>query len=68
VKDNFSILKNYFFLYNKLKFRYLKKIKVVKKKTKSSSFIRPETKNIFIASLFIILGAVSIFSELESTA
>jgi len=41
---------------------------VVKKKTKSSSFIRPETKNIFIASLFIILGAVSIFSELESTA
>ncbi len=42
---------------------------MAKKKTKNSSnIIRPDTKNIFIACIFIILWAISIFSELDSTA
>lgn len=38
------------------------------KKTTSKNVIRPDTKNIFIACLFIVLWAISIFSELDSTA
>lgn len=38
------------------------------KKTASKNVIRPDTKNIFIACLFIVLWAISLFSELDSTA
>lgn len=43
---------------------------MVKKKSKKTitQAVRPETKNIFIACVFIILWALSIFSELDSTA
>lgn len=43
---------------------------MAKKKTKktSSHSLRPETKNIVIACLFIILWAISIFAETQSTA
>ncbi|MBW7955037.1 DNA translocase FtsK [Candidatus Gracilibacteria bacterium] len=40
-----------------------------KKITQSkSNTIRPDTKNIFIATFFIVLGALSIFAETDSTA
>lgn len=38
------------------------------KKVVSKNTLRPDTKNIFIACLFIVLGAISLFSELDSTA
>lgn len=38
------------------------------KKVHSKNTIRPDTKNIFIACLFIVLWAISLFSELDSTA
>lgn len=43
---------------------------MAKKKSKKSQtqVVRPETKNIIIACLFIVLAALSIFSELDSTA
>lgn len=43
---------------------------MTKKKSKKSQTkaVRPETKNIIIACLFIVLAALSIFSELDSTA
>jgi len=43
---------------------------VAKKKSKknSSSVMRPETKNIVIACIFIVLWAISVFNELDSTA
>lgn len=39
-----------------------------KKNKKHSSWIKPETKNIIIACIFIILWSISVFSELDSTA
>lgn len=43
---------------------------MAKKKSKKSQtqVVKPETKNIIIACLFIVLAALSIFSELDSTA
>ncbi len=43
---------------------------MAKKKTKKygSHILRPETKNIFIASVFIVLWALSLFSETQATA
>lgn len=38
------------------------------KKNTSKNIMRPDTKNIFIACLFIVFWAISIFSELDSTA
>lgn len=38
------------------------------KKVHSKNTIRPDTKNIFIASIFIVFWAISLFSELDSTA
>ena len=38
------------------------------KKTSQKNVVKQDTKNIFIASLFIIFWAISIFAELESTA
>lgn len=56
-------------MYNEGVFK-TKKLTVAKKKSKktSSHGLRPETKNIVIACVFIVLWAISVFNELDSTA